>query len=130
MVYNMSDTLAIQCKARDTFVACNLSMERRQILQSVLEGVEPKNFYGLHKTLNLRLGLLVEVVLNEDVSDGIFNGAYGHLRSVTFDDRDVPSRLWVEFANERIGQQLRKRFLNRKPTLVPNEGSSTSSNEN
>jgi hypothetical protein len=54
MVYNMSDTLAIQCKARDTFVACNLSMERRQILQSVLEGVEPKNFYGLHTTLNLR----------------------------------------------------------------------------
>jgi hypothetical protein len=82
MVYNMSDTLAIQCKARDTFVARNLSMERRQILQSVLKGVEPKNFYGLHKTLNLQLGLLVEVVLDEDVSDGIFNGAYGHLHSV------------------------------------------------
>jgi hypothetical protein len=54
------DALAIQCKARNAFVARNLSMERRQILLSVFEGVEPKNFFGLHKTLNLRLGLLVK----------------------------------------------------------------------
>jgi hypothetical protein len=88
----------------------NLPVPRKELLQSVLNNVHPQNFYGLHQMLQLRVGLQVEVVLNKDVSDGIFNGAYGHLRSITFDERNVPSRLWIEFANERIGKQLRKRF--------------------
>jgi hypothetical protein len=110
LVYDESDTLALLCKARDTFMSRNLPVPRKELLQSVLNNVPPQKFHGLHQTLQLRVGLQVEVVLNEDISDGIFNGAYGHLRSVTFDERNVPSRLWIEFANERIGKQLRKRF--------------------
>jgi hypothetical protein len=110
LVSDKSDTLALLCRARDNFMSRNLSASRRQVLQAVLDSIPPKKFHGLHQTLQLRVGLQVEVVLNEDVSDGIFNGAYGHLRSVTFDEREVPSRLWIEFANERIGKQLQKRF--------------------
>jgi hypothetical protein len=88
----------------------NLPVPRKELLQFLLNNVPPQKFHGLHQTLQLRVGLQVEVVLNEDGSDGIFNGAYGHLRSVTFDERNVPSRLWIEFANERIGKQPRKRF--------------------
>jgi hypothetical protein len=99
LVYDRSNSLALVCRARDTFLARSLTVSRRQILTKVLNSVLPKTFYGLHQTLNLRVGLMVEVVLNEDVSDGIFNGAYGHLRSVTLNENDVSSRLWVEFAN-------------------------------
>jgi hypothetical protein len=99
-------------------------------LTKVLDSVHPKNVYGLHQTLNLRVGLMVsEVVLNEDVSDGIFNGAYGHLQSVTLDENDVSSRLWVEFANERIGQQLRKRFGSVKSRVVTSTGPSVAPDE-
>jgi hypothetical protein len=110
LVYDKSDSLALMCKARDTFMSRNLPPARKEILQAVLNNVPPQEFHGLYQTLQLHVGLQVEVVLNEDISDGIFNGAYRHLRSVTFDERDVPSRLWIEFANERIGKQLRKRF--------------------
>jgi hypothetical protein len=128
-VYDRSDSLALLCPARDTFLARSLTASRRQILTKVLDSVHPKKFYGLHQTLNLRVGLMVEVVVNEDVSDGIFNGAYGHLRSVTLNENDVPSRLWVEFANERIGQQLRKRFGSVKSRVVTGTGPSVAPNE-
>jgi hypothetical protein len=129
LVYDRSNSLALLCRARDTFLAWSLTVSRRQILTKVLDSVPPKNFYGLHQTLNLRVGLMVEVVLNEDVSDGIFNGAYGHLRSVTLNENDVPSRLWVEFANERIGQQLRKRFGTVKSRVVTGAGPSIAPDE-
>jgi hypothetical protein len=118
LVYDRSDSLALLFWARYTFLARSLTVSRRQILAKVLDSVLPKKFYGSHQTLNLRVGLMVEVVLNEDVSDGIFNGAYGHLRSVTLNENDVSSRLWVEFAKERIGQQLRKRFGTVKSRVV------------
>jgi hypothetical protein len=128
-VYDRSDSLALLCRARDTFLARSLTVSRKQILTKILNSVPPKNFYGLHQTLNLRVGLMVEVVLNEDVSDGIFNGAYGHSRSVTLNENDVPSRLWVEFANERIGQQLRKRFGTVKSRVVTGAGPSITPDE-
>jgi hypothetical protein len=106
LVYDRSNSLALLCQARDTFLPRSLTVSRRQILTKVLDSVHPKKIYGLHQTLNLRVGLMVEVVLNEDVSDGIFNCAYCRLRSVSLNENDVPSRLWVEFANERIGQQI------------------------
>jgi hypothetical protein len=84
LVYDQSDSLALLCQARDTFLlARSLTVSRRQILTKVLDSVHPKNNYGLHQTLHLRVGLMVEVVINEDVSDGIFQwriwpSAVGH----------------------------------------------------
>jgi hypothetical protein len=101
-------SLALLCRARDTFLARSLTVSRRQILTKVLDSVLPKKFYGLHQTLNLRVGLMVEVVLNEDVSDGIFKrwriwpSAVGHFeRKMMFPQGCGSSLLMSALDNSR-----------------------------
>jgi hypothetical protein len=48
LVYDRPDSLALLCRARDTFLARSLTVSRRQILTKVLDLVLPNNFYGLH----------------------------------------------------------------------------------
>lgn len=64
---------------------------------------------GFFTELRLKVGMRVEMVLNENTSDGLCNGADGILTEVTrgSEASDAPAWLWVKFEDSRVAKRLR-----------------------
>lgn len=63
---------------------------------------------GLFAELKVKVGMRVEIVLNESTADGLCNGADGILRAVTSPtEHGNPTLVWIEFDDERVGRRMR-----------------------
>ncbi len=65
---------------------------------------------GLVKHLEVALGMKYEIVANIDVEDGLTNGAGCTITKIQYlqPENPIPSILWVQFDEPRIGQQRRR----------------------
>lgn len=66
--------------------------------------------------------MILEVTLNLDVPDGLYHGAWGHLRAIEL-QTGPPEILWMEFVDSRVGvhaRSLRSSLFANRPLISKN----------
>lgn len=87
------------------------------ILASV-QSKKTQDTMGLPSALFLRIGARYMITSNVDTGDGLVNGVTGRLRRIDLGRHTgrqkviKPLRVWLEFDNERSGEELRNRQRN------------------
>ncbi|XP_035258455.1 uncharacterized protein LOC118219420 [Anguilla anguilla] len=72
----------------------------------------------LVNTLHLGIHARVMLLKNIDVSDGLANGVFGTVSDISYNDDDTfPSRIYVTFDDEKVGQMARNKKPSSKPGL-------------
>ena len=64
----------------------------------------------LQNELTLKTGAEVMLTYNIDTCDGLTNGAFGKVLGFEFDNNKVLKLVHVEFYNDTVGRQCRKKY--------------------
>ena len=64
----------------------------------------------LQKTVRVKIGAKVMMTANVDTIDGLTNGAFGKVIDIEQNKQGKYSCIFVEFCEERIGKELRKKY--------------------
>jgi hypothetical protein len=94
--------------SRDTIMAAFVLQRDRDYFLQKIKSLDESKTATLHSTLYLKPGIILEVTTNVDVSDGLYNGAWGVLQFVDPPGKPSPDVLWLAFADPRIGRQCRE----------------------
>ena len=108
-VYNSAKTMKTEIKCADTVIGED-SQEVKDKVIIQLKGKRMNDTGNLSKNLKVAVGLCYETTHNISVSDGICNGTPCVLKKIHYMEKQkaIPSCLWVEFPEKRIGRQARK----------------------
>lgn len=100
------------CRASDVITGQGSAAAMRQITYSA-QKAKPKDTMGIPIEVSLKIGALYMMTYNVDISDGLSNGVCGKLQSIDYgtnsDGDKKPLRLWIEFEDDTIGTNCRKK---------------------
>jgi hypothetical protein len=115
--------------AYDAVLSKFLDEKKRTYFLQRAQEIQMQDTASLMASLVLKIDLVVEVTLNVSgggADDGLFNGAWGHVRYIDVDTTDAAHTVWVEFSDPFVGAKTRasyanayKRFSNLKPEWTP-----------
>ena len=91
-------------------------------LANVLMPEKPHQTGNLRKVLQLKVGAIIMVTSNIDVSDGLTNGARGTITNIiTHENQQKIQAILVQFDNEAIGEEAKKnsKYKNINKNAVP-----------
>lgn len=123
LVYNVSsESNKFEVNAHDVVIGDVTSAFKERILKII--PTDSIKTMGLHKKLQLAVGLQAELSTNINVEDGLANGASCIVRALSGDpfSGNHYMYIWVEFKEESIGMHYRHLYqtgLNAKWTPVP-----------
>nr|XP_021334689.1 uncharacterized protein LOC110440049 [Danio rerio]XP_021334690.1 uncharacterized protein LOC110440049 [Danio rerio] len=74
---------------------------------------------SLEKSLELAVDARIMLLKNINVSDGLVNGVFGTIKDFCYKDENesFPSKIYIEFDDERVGKEARKKNPCLKPGL-------------
>lgn len=67
----------------------------------------PVDKLALPSVFRLKVNMILEITLNLDIPDGLYHGAWGHLKAMELGSSSLDV-LWIQFADVRVGRQARK----------------------
>ena len=67
---------------------------------------DDRNAGGMPKVLELCIGSRVMLLRNIFTSQGLLNGALGHVEAIEYSEENVPSRIYVLFDDPNVGAML------------------------
>ena len=81
-------------------------------LSNIIKHLEVSDTQGLTYELFLKLEARYLMTLNNDIQDGLVNGATGLLKKIVYCDKSdslerVPCILWIEFDDPTVGKDKR-----------------------
>ena len=87
-------------------------------LSNVIKHLKVSDTQGLPYELFLKLGARYLMTLNNDIQDGLVNGATGHLKKIVYGTKSgslerVPCILWMEFDDPTVGKDKRAKSQHR-----------------
>ena len=88
------------------------------MLSNVIKHLKVSDTQGLPYELFLKLGARYLMTLNNDIQDGLINGATGLLQKIVYGTKSdslerVPCILWMEFDDPTVGKDKRAKFQHR-----------------
>ena len=110
-MYDSVTTEKAEIECFDTVLGDD-SDEVKGIILDQLKGRKINDTGNLSETLKVAVGLCYDTTHNVSVMDGICNGTPCILRKIHYMEkqRAVPSCLWVEFVDKRVGRKTRKEY--------------------
>ena len=108
-VYNRATSQKAEIKCSDTVLGEDSNEVKKKILEQ-LKDKRSNDTGNLCESLKVAVGLYYVTTHNISVSDGICNGTPCILRKIHYLEKHnpIPSCLWVEFPEIRIGKETRK----------------------
>ena len=108
-----SNNEKITIHAKDTICNNPSSEELAKCLLAMQTSKQYEIVFGLHRTLEIAVGLVYCISCNVNTQDGLINGAICTMEKIQYIEkhsRDIPSILWVRFTDSEIGQYQRHKY--------------------
>ena len=108
-VFKSATTMKSEIKCADTVLGEDTQEVKDKLLTQV-QGKRMNDTGNLSEHLKVAVGLCYDTTHNISVLDGICNGTPCVLKKIHYMEKQkvIPSCLWVEFPEKRIGRQTRK----------------------
>jgi hypothetical protein len=97
----------VQVLAKDSVLAPFVHEKDKQFFLQEARALDDTKTATLFSVLELKVGIILEISTNVDIPNGLYNGAWGHLRYIEPPGTSTPSVLWIDFFNARIGLHAR-----------------------
>lgn len=112
-IFEYSSSEKITIHAKDTICNNPSNEELAKCLLAMQTSKQYEIVFGLHRTINIAVGLTYCISCNVNTHDGLINGAICMVEKIQYIEkhsREIPSILWVTFTDSEIGQCQRQKY--------------------
>lgn len=108
LVLERLPSAVVDVEAQDSVVASHIVEKDKCFFLNKAKRMPSDKTSTLCSVLHLKIGMILEVTLNLDIPDGLYNGAWGTLKAI--DILQPPELLWIEFASAKVGKFIRRTY--------------------